>query len=184
MTFGTKADISHICQYGWYKWVYYRDVKTSFPYNREWLGRCLGPAKNEGNAMAQWILKENGKVVPHRLLHHLTPAELSPSNKIEMEKHSLFNVAIRGVLGDSIKIPKVVPLDNNATKAFDALWDLGPHEDDDEVLPFIPEADLKDAAGKLFEVHSVTNALINAEAMLRNGDSMAIAKVVRHGVEI
>ena len=73
--------------------------------------------------MAQWILKENGKVVPRGTLRHLTPAELSPSNKIEMEKHSLFNVAIRGVLGDSVKIPKNVSLDNNATKAF-GTWIL------------------------------------------------------------
>jgi hypothetical protein len=53
LTFGSEADISHICQYGWYEWIYYRDVKTSFPYQKERLGRCLGPAKNEGNAMAQ-----------------------------------------------------------------------------------------------------------------------------------
>jgi hypothetical protein len=92
-------------------------------------------------------------------------------------------VAIRGVLGDSVKIPKNVPLDNNATKAFDALWDLDPYKNDDEVLPFIPDADLKDAAGKLFEVHSVANALINTEVMLPNGNSMAIAKVVRCGVD-
>ncbi len=169
MAFGTKVETSHICQYGWYKWVYYRDVKTSFPYQREWLGRCLGPAKNEGNAMAQWILKENGKVVPRCTQRCLTPVELSPSNEAEMEKSSLFNVVICGVLGDSVMIPKVVPLDNNATKAFDALWDfLDPYEDDDEVLPFIPKADLKDAAGKPFEVCSVANALNNAEVMLPN----------------
>jgi hypothetical protein len=66
--------------------------------------------------MAQWILKENGKVVPRCTLRRLTPAELSSSNKIEMEKCSLFNVAIGGVLGDSVKIPKNVPLDNNTTK--------------------------------------------------------------------
>jgi hypothetical protein len=177
-TFGTEADIFHICQYAWYEWLYYRDAKTSFPYQKKQLGRCLGPAKNEGNAMAQWILKENGKVVPCRTLRCLTPAELSPSNKVETEKCSLFNEAIPGVLGDSIKIPKNVPLDNNATKVFDALWDLDPYEDDDEVLPFIPDADLKDAAGKPFEVHSVANALINTEVMLPNGNSMAIAKVV------
>jgi hypothetical protein len=182
MTFGTKADIYHIFQYGWYKWVYYRDVKTSFPYQRERLGRCLGPAKNEGNAMAQWILKENGKVVPRRTLRCFTPAALSPWNEVKIEKRSLFNVAIRGVLVDSIKIPKVVPLDNNTTKKLDALWDLDLYKDDDEVLPFIPEADLKDAAGKPFEVHSVADALINAEVMLPNDDGMAIAKVVRRGV--
>jgi hypothetical protein len=74
LTFGTEADISHICQYAWYKWVYYCDATTSFPYQKEWLGRCLEPTKNEGNAMAQqWILKENGKVVPRRTLRRLTP---------------------------------------------------------------------------------------------------------------
>jgi hypothetical protein len=133
--------------------------------------------------MAQWILKENGKVVPRCTLRCLTPVELSPSNEVEVEKHSLFNVAICGVLGYSVKIPKNVPLDNNATKAFDALWDLDPYKDDDEVLPFIPDAGLKDAAGKPFEVHSVVDALINTEVMLPNGDSMAIAKVVRRGVD-
>ncbi len=53
--------------------------------------------------MAQWILKEKGKVVPRRTLRCLTSAELSPSNEIETEKRSLFNVTIRGVLGDSDK---------------------------------------------------------------------------------
>jgi hypothetical protein len=133
--------------------------------------------------MAQWILKENGKVVPHCTLHCHTPAELFSSNEVETAKRFLFIVAIRGVLGISIKIPKNVPLDNNASKSFDALWDLDTYKDDDEVLPFIPYADLKDAAGKPFEVCSVADALINTEVMLLNGDSMAIAKVVRHGVD-
>ena len=119
-TFGSEADISHICQYGWYNWVYYRDAKTSFPYQKERLGRCLGPAKNEGNAIVQWILKENGKVIPRHRIRRLTPAELSPSNEVESEKQSLFNVAVRGVLGDSVKIPKIIPLDNDAPNAFDA----------------------------------------------------------------
>jgi hypothetical protein len=99
-----------------------------------------------------------------------------------MEKRSLFNVAIRGVLGGSVRIPKVLPLDNDSTKVFDALWDLDPYEDDVKALPFIPDANLKDAAGKPFEVQSVANAFINAEVMLPNGDSMAIAKVVRRVV--
>ncbi len=182
-TFGTEVDISHICQYAWYEWVYYRDAKTSFPYQKEWLGLCLGPTKNEGNVMVQWILKENGKLVPLCTLCRLTPAELFPSNEVEMEKRSLFNVAICGILDDSIKIPKVVPLDNEVTTAFDALWDLEPYGDDVEVLPFIPEADLMDAAGKPFEIQSVTDALINAEVMLPNGNNMAIAQVVRRGID-
>ena len=65
-TFGDEIDISSICQFGWYKWVYFRDSSVDFTYNQEVLGRILGPAKNEGNEIAQWILKLNDKVVPRR----------------------------------------------------------------------------------------------------------------------
>jgi hypothetical protein len=183
MTFGTKADISNLCQYGLYKWVYFRDVKTSFPYQKEQLGRCLGPGKNEGNVIAQWILKENGRVVPRRTLRRLSEAELSISNEVEVEKHSSFNASIWSILGDSVKIQMVIPLDNETTEAFNPLWDFDPYEDDVEVLPFAPAADLLDAAGKPFEVRSVADALINAEVMLPNGDSMAIAKVLHCGID-
>ncbi len=121
--------------------------------------------------------------MPCHTLRRLTPAELSPSNEVESEKQSLFNAAIRSVLGDSVKIPKVLPLDNDATTVFDALWDLDPYEDDDEVLHFIPEVDLKDAAGKPYDVCSVADALINAEVTLPSGNSMTIANVVRRGVD-
>ena len=147
------------------------------------MGRCLGPAKNERNAMAQWILKENGRVMPCCTLRCLFQVELSLSNKVEVEKHSSFNASIWSILGNSVKIPKVVPLDNETTEAFDTLWDLDPYEDDAKVLPFAPAANLLDPAGKLFEVRSVADALINAEVLLPNGDSMAIAKVVRRGID-
>ena len=46
-TFGTQADISNLCHFGWYEWVYYRDKLAKFPFQKECLGRCLRPAKNE-----------------------------------------------------------------------------------------------------------------------------------------
>ena len=64
VTFGTEGDISAICQYKWYEWVYFWDGSQQFPFMREVLGRYLGPAKNEGNEMTVWILKMNGKIVP------------------------------------------------------------------------------------------------------------------------
>ncbi len=60
---------------------------------------------------------------------------------------------------------------------------LDPYEDDVEILPFIPEADLMDLAGNPFEICYVTDALINAEVMLPNCDGMVIPKVVRHGID-
>jgi hypothetical protein len=63
-TFGMDADISNLCHFGWYEWVYFCGNSAAFPFQKEQLGHCLGPAKNEGNEMAQWVLKDNGKVVP------------------------------------------------------------------------------------------------------------------------
>ncbi len=167
MTFGTEADILHLCYFGWYKWVYFQDVRTAFPCQKECLGRCLGPAKNEGNVMAQWTLKENGKVVPQCTLHRLSPAELAPTNEVEVEKQALFNTLIQGWLGDSVKIPNDIPLDNDATEAFAELWDLKPYEDDHETKFHVPDADIKDAAGKPFENKLLANTLINAEVLLQ-----------------
>ncbi len=129
--------------------------------------------------MAQWILKENGQVLPRRTLRRLSPAELAPTNEVKVEKQALFNTSIRGRLGASIKIPNNIPLDNDATEAFDELWDLKPYKDDHDTKFQILDADLKDAAGKPFDNKLLADTLINAEVLLPNEDSQAIARVVR-----
>jgi hypothetical protein len=82
-------------------------------------------------------------------------------------------------LGDSVKIPNNIPLDNDATEAFDEFWDLKPDEDDHETKFQILDADLKDAAGKPFDNKLLADTLINAEILLPNEDCHAIARVVR-----
>ena len=63
-TFGKERDISNICQFGWYEWVYFCETITKFPFTVHVLGFCLGPSKNEGNEMTQSVLKQNGKIFP------------------------------------------------------------------------------------------------------------------------
>ena len=63
-TFGTEGDISNICNFGWYEWVYFWNGSSAFPFPTKILGRCLGPSKNEGNEMTQNVLIANGKIVP------------------------------------------------------------------------------------------------------------------------
>ena len=63
LTTGEEGDISSLCQYKWYEWVYFHEQTNKFPHNREVLGCYLGPAHGEGNEMAQWILQANGTVV-------------------------------------------------------------------------------------------------------------------------
>ena len=178
-TFGTEADISHLCQFGWYEWVYYRDQSASFPFPKECLGRCLGPAKNEGNAMAQWILNENGRVVVRRSIRRLTPHELSPSNEPEVAKREAFTISIRAILGDSMSAP-VNPMSDDPCDD----WDLEMYEDDvDGGAPSIPEADFVDAAGKPVLQQSFTDTLINAEVLLPHDESTALATVLRRTVD-
>lgn len=81
-TLHEEADISNISRYGWYEWCYYHEQTASFPFNREVLGRVLGPARGEGNEMAQWVLKSNGNVVPRRTLRPLKPEEIRSDSEI------------------------------------------------------------------------------------------------------
>ena len=55
------GDISNLFSLEWFEWCYFRDGSPS-PYQAKKLGRCLGPAVNYSNEMAQWILKDTMKV--------------------------------------------------------------------------------------------------------------------------
>ena len=66
-TFGNQKDISNISVFDWYDWCYMREENAiRFPYQKEVLGRVLGPLENEGNHMVQAALKQNGRIVPRR----------------------------------------------------------------------------------------------------------------------
>jgi hypothetical protein len=174
MTFGMDADISNLCQFGWYKWVCFREDSAKFPFQKERLGPCLGPARNEGNEMAQWVLKDNGKIVPRRTLRRLSSAKLSLTNETEAEKRMQFTTSIHGILGDSILLPAAPPLN-----PMDEYWGLEPYGDGVESPLAFLEADLTDAARKPFIAHLLTDTLINAEVIILLEDSQAIARVVR-----
>ena len=102
-TYGEQGDISNICQFRWYEWVYVRYGSEPFPLMTEVLGHCLETAKHEGNEMAQWILKINGQVVPRKSLRKLRPNELA--NESEIAKRAAFDASIKIKHGDSFTVP-------------------------------------------------------------------------------
>jgi hypothetical protein len=67
----STIDISHICEFGWYDWVMFRDNVPKFPDNKLTLGQYLGPATNIGSAVTAKILKSNGQTVCRSSLRHL-----------------------------------------------------------------------------------------------------------------
>ena len=107
--------------------------------------------------MAQWILKDNGKVEPCRSIRHLTPNELAISNEDEKSKREIFTNSICGLLGDSISLLAETP-----PNPMDEFWELEPYADDDKELLAFLEADLTDVAGKPFAQHSLADSLIKA----------------------
>jgi hypothetical protein len=151
---------------------------AKYPFQKECLGQCLGPARNEGNVMANWVLTQLGTVIPCRSLRRLTANELSDSNKEEAHKRSSYTADITQKLGDSVKL-HVGPL----PEMVEPDWDAEPYGNDltPEHAPF--EADLVDAAGQLIIMHSLTDALINAEVLLSKDDATAIARVVCRAVD-
>ena len=74
MTFVYESDIYNMCKLGWYKWWHYFDDSrvSMLPFQKECLGHVLVPANSEGNEITQWILKDNGKIVPRRTENNLT----------------------------------------------------------------------------------------------------------------
>lgn len=94
---GETADISPICEHGWWEWVYYRNVAASFPEDKECLGRYLGPSPDIGPAMTAKILKANGQVTHCSTYRAITfDEEWSP---IEQEARKVFDKAIHKKFG-------------------------------------------------------------------------------------
>jgi hypothetical protein len=94
---GSTANISHICEFGWYDWVMFRDNLPAFPEVKLTLGQYLGPATNVGSALTAKILKSNGQTVCRSTLRHLTNEETHCP--IHLETHRVFDETIASHLG-------------------------------------------------------------------------------------
>lgn len=165
-TFGQQGDISNICNFSWYQWVYYRNP-GSFPEAKERLGRVLGPSKNEGSEMTQAVLTAKGTVVTRRTIRPLTPAETT--SEVEKQKRYAFNNKIKSKLGDSMTKP-TKPLPKDYIPYADGNLDPPAlHEvDEDPVQP---------NGTAVFE-KPITDHWINAELNLPQGEQMKPARVV------
>ena len=161
---GDEGDISNLCQYLWYEWCYFRDQGESFPFQREVLGRILGSARGEGNEMAQWILKSNGKVVPRRSHRPLKTEEIYSAN--EKDKRRLFDQLIQRRWGDGTSGPNEDrDNDNDDENNFEE------YEDENEPARAIPDIeDMVDATGMKLNQAPAYDLLLNSEVALQLDD--------------
>ena len=165
-TYGIQGDISNICQFGWYEWIYYRD--HGFPINKEKLGKVLGPLKNEGNEMAQAVLTYEGTLIPRKTIRRLRVEELH--SPVEIDKRRLFDDVIRRKLGDASSFPT----------SGEADPDLEPYAYDevDELQTVYEDDPVEDNGVAQFEA-PLTDLLIHSEVHLSQGEEMKAAKVIR-----
>jgi hypothetical protein len=169
---GEEADISNLCEYGWYEWGYFREKTAKYPFNKEILGRVLGPARGEGNEMSQWILKANGNVVPRRTVRPLSIAE--KHSETEEDKRKLFDQLIKQKWGTSAFPPsKYTPPED----------EMDEYRDEDEEPRVIPEhEDVVDATGRLLNQQPNYDKIIGCEVQMQNGDEMCLGKVTQRAI--
>ena len=175
-TFGVQGDISKVAQFNWYDWCYFREQTDQFPFQKEQLGRVLGPAINEGNEMAQHILKQTGEIVPRRTLRRLKQSEID--NDVERLKRHEFNEKIKIKYGDSMTIP--TPSDSIELEVDDFI--IEPDGDDAE-MTITMDDDPVDDEGELVFDQPFTEILIGTECVLPVGDGQRLAKVRKRSVD-
>ena len=85
---GETANITHLCEFGWYDWVYFRDNTVTYPDDKWVLGRWLGPSTDIGPTLCTKILKGNGRFVYRSSYRHLTEDEVhSPEERRKRESY-------------------------------------------------------------------------------------------------
>jgi hypothetical protein len=155
---GSTADISHICEFGWYDWVMFRDNVPSFPDNKLVLGRYLGPATDVGSALTAKILKSNGQTVCRSTLRYLNDEELHCP--IHNELRRSFDESITHHLGPTAK-------DTDFPAA-----DLTP-----EYLTYEDDHDLNPDHGDLEVMPEIGDNYLSAEISIPRGGSMVKGRV-------
>ncbi|CAB9505252.1 Reverse transcriptase (RNA-dependent DNA polymerase) [Seminavis robusta] len=95
---GDTADISHICEFGWYDWVWYLSPeRQGESMERKRLGRYCGPSTDIGDAMCARILTEKGQLVSRTSVIPLSDQEkLSP---VIESKKAAFTESLKKSLG-------------------------------------------------------------------------------------
>ena len=137
------------------------------------LGRILSPARGEGNELAQWVLKSNGNVVPHRTVQPSQLAELH--SKSEKWKQAIFDVLIERRWGSPMSTPNKDDTDT-ATDTEDN------EVDDDEAMTTKQHIDIEDSVdsqGKLMNQLPSYDRLLSAEIMVQAEEDQVSGKVIK-----
>ena len=171
-----------MCKFGWYRWYhYFDDSKVSMlPFQKECMGRVIGPTNNGGNDITQWIIKDNGKIIPIRNLKKLTDDHLYPRNEVAKVKRDEFGNKARSILGESIDMTPSAPSPTSFLEGdYEVIDNLGPSVfDGEEDTSIITQDDFVDNQGRLYLAPSVADTLIFFEVLTPQRETLNIIKLL------
>ena len=93
---GRPADISRICQYGWFDWVEYLD-SSHFEEGVWVLGRYLGPSLDTGTMITVKVIASNGQVFPRSTVRPVS--EENMKDPVYLEKMKDFMSSLHDSVG-------------------------------------------------------------------------------------
>ena len=150
----------------------YYNKNTSYPQGRWCLGRALGPTKNVGNKMCQWILKTNGEIVARRTVRHLNAGEeVNPA--FEVEKSEMMTYIYQRY-GSPFRHKNVQP----RRQQHDDFVPYEPVYDDEGFISSeMPgDAEFNDKS------HSPVDAFVNMEVLMSQGGEDGVARIIGQAV--
>ena len=129
---GETTNITQLCEFGWYDWVYFHDNAVTYPDDKWVLGQWLGPSIGVGPALCAKLLKGNGQRVYRSSYQHLMEDEVN--NPEEVKKRDDFDRQIEIKLGPGTKS---LDFDDEGQTLVFQLYE----DDDDGVISHAKEAE-------------------------------------------
>jgi hypothetical protein len=158
---GDTTDISHLCEFAWYDWVWYLDP-VDFPEDKRKLGRWLGPAHDIGDAMCARILARNSQIISRTTYSPLSTSDLN-SQQVKLLQES-FEKNVRLVMNEDDRIKNTYVFEVEPSE-FETYSDH--YTGDQETMPQADEYD-----------HEAFNEYINAEVMIPRHDHIGAGRII------
>ena len=98
---GQTCDISSLCEFECFEWVIFFQPKETYPDDKMFIGRWLGPATDVGTAMTYKILRPDGGYVCRSTLRSWTSNE--EANPIKMAERVSFMKQLNSCIDHAAK---------------------------------------------------------------------------------
>ena len=163
---GDTCDISFICEFGWYEYVWYLSPEDQ-SLERKRIGRYCGPSFDVGDFLCARILTDKGRFVSRTSVFPLKPEELS--NDEVKKKLEAYETMLKDKLGERYK-----PLPEDDEDVEETTPQYEPYE------PIEPDDTAPDELAEADEIqHEAFDKYISARVYMPQGDQLSYGTVRR-----